>query len=282
MPTWQCTFQYLNATATGAVSLTRTNPADNSSDCRSCHGAYNFRYQDYCIANTLMRPYLHYNAFWQATTSSSSSSSLSSKRLHFGDLKFVALFCLTLRNDSACQQLANLCVLSHYSLEKHSPCSAFLLTQMSDVVMKYSHSGHEQLRALEPFVFYKKGRTTRELLTTSLHLANQTKQLQIFGTNYELAGRLKRWGGFQLEQLNLCPGEKVPTLGEQSEISCQLSLEQLIDVASEESNDNYHSLYLNFSSNWKSLLHQIPVLIETLTPENQVNIKFLIQGKVLY
>ncbi|KAH8409753.1 hypothetical protein KR222_004021 [Zaprionus bogoriensis] len=268
--TWQCTFQYLNATAAG-IALTRTNPASNGSECRSCHVVYNFQYQDYCIANALMRPYLHYNAFWQATTTTSSSGSSSgSKRLHFGDLKFVAFFCLTLRNDTACQQLANLCVLSHYSMEKHSPCSAFLLTQMSDVLMRYAHAG-EPPRPVEPFVFYRKGRATRELLTTTVQPANQT-HLQIFSTNYALAGRLKRWGDFGLEQLSLCRGEKVPSLRlaqRQPELSCQLRLEQLIDAASQEANDNYLSLYLNFSSNWEFLLHQIPVLIETLTPENK-------------
>ncbi|XP_002054171.3 meckelin [Drosophila virilis] len=268
----QCSFQYLNSTtaysASGSIVLARTNPASNSSDCHSCNAAYNYRYQDYCIAHTLLHPYLHYNAFWQATIKSKPSSQLS--RLHFGDLKFVAFFCLALKNDSACQQLANLCVLSHYSMDKHSPCSPFLLTQMSDVVMKYAHAG-EQLRALEPFLFYKKGRTTREFLTTTLQLANQ-KELQILSTTYDLAGRLKRWGGFKLEQLNLCQGQRAPTLQfaqHQPEISCQLSLEQLIDVASLEANDNYYNLYLNFSSNWVHLLHQLPVLVETLTPENQ-------------
>ncbi|EDV91087.1 GH16135 [Drosophila grimshawi] len=220
---------------------------------------------DYCIANTLLRPYLHYNAFWQATIKSNQNS-----RLHFGDLKFVAFFCLALKNDSACQQLANLCVLSDYSMDKHSPCSPFLLTQMSDVVMKYAHAG-EQLKALEPFVFYKKGRITKELLTTTLQLANPG-QLQIFSTNYDLAGSLSRWGPFNLQQLNLCPGEKAPSLSfaqRQKEINCQLSLEQLIDVANQQANDNYINLYLNFSSNYQFLLHQLPVLIETLTPENQ-------------
>ncbi|KAM8706181.1 hypothetical protein ACLKA7_010459 [Drosophila subpalustris] len=271
LPGWQCTYQYLNTTAASqhgmGIVLTKSNPASNNSDCQSCNTAYNFRFQDYCIANSLMRPYLHYNAFWQVTNNPKPNSN---SRLHFGDLKFVAFFCLALRNDSACQQLANLCVLSHYSMEKHSPCSAFLLTQMSDVVMKYAHSG-EQPRALEPFMFYKKGKSTKELLTTTLHPSNQS-ELEIFSTNYELTGRLKRWGLFKLDQLNLCPGQKAPHLHlgkSQQEINCQLSLEQLIDVASQEANDNFISLYLNFSSNWQFLLHQLPVLIETLTPENK-------------
>ncbi|XP_062127014.1 meckelin [Drosophila sulfurigaster albostrigata] len=271
LPSWECHYQYLNATTATqqgvGIVLTRTNPGSNSSDCHVCDGTYNFRYQDYCIANTLMRAYLHYNAFWQATSSPKPNSN---SRLHFGDLKFVAFFCLAMRNETACQQLANLCVLSHYSMDKHSPCSAFLLTQMSDVVMKYAHPG-DQSRSLEPFLFYKKGRSTRELLTTTLQPSSQM-ELQIFSTNYDLSGRLKRWGSFDLQQLNLCPGQvahKLHLAQRQQQINCQLSLEQLIDAATKEANDNYLSLYFNFSSNWQHLLHQLPVLIETLTPENK-------------
>ncbi|SPP82563.1 meckelin [Drosophila guanche] len=280
-PATRCSMQYLNATSVFAsqlpvhplisgIILTKTNPASNSSDCQSCDQTYNFHYQDYCLADGLLRPYLHYNAFWQSTTSGRQSPN-GATATHFGDLKFVAFFCLTLRNDTACQQLANLCVLSHYSLEKHSPCSAFLLTQVSDVVMKYAHSG-EQVRSLQPFLFYKKGKTTKDLLSKTLQLADR-KQLQLFSTSFGLEGRLKRWGPFTLDKVNLCP-QPAPSLrlaqpqGE-AEVSCQLSVERLIDLASQQANDNYLTLFLNFSSNWQFLLHQLPVLIETLTPENQ-------------
>ncbi|XP_017140775.1 meckelin [Drosophila miranda] len=278
-PASYCSMQYLNATSVFAsqlpihplisgIILTKTNPASNSSDCQSCDQTYNFRYQDFCLADALLRPYLHYNAFWQATTSPRTSSN---GPTHFGDLKFVAFFCLTLRNDTACQQLANLCVLSHYSLEKHSPCSAFLLTQVSDVVMKYAHSG-EQVRSLQPFLFYKKGKATKDLLSKTLQLADR-HQLQLFSTTFGLDGGLKRWGPFTLDMVNLCqqpaPSLRLAQPQAEAEVSCQLSLERIIDLAGQQANDNYLTLFLNFSSNWQYLLHQLPVLIETLTPENQ-------------
>jgi len=75
------------------IILTQTNPASNVGDCHSCDMGHNFRYQDFCLASTLLRPYLHYNAFWQATTSSKPDALAPT---HFGDLKFVAFFCLTL------------------------------------------------------------------------------------------------------------------------------------------------------------------------------------------
>ncbi|ALC45311.1 CG15923 [Drosophila busckii] len=115
------------------------------------------------------------------------------------------------------------------------------------------------------------GKSTRELLTKTLQLSNPA-EVELFSTNYDLSGRLQRWGAFKLDQLNLCHGQKAPTLRlaqHQVPLECQLSLEQLIDLASQQANDNYLSLYLNFSSNNQFLLHQLPVLIETLSPENQ-------------
>ncbi|KAH8381804.1 hypothetical protein KR009_000282 [Drosophila setifemur] len=274
-----CSYRYLNSTSAFAsqlsvhplisgIILTRTNPSSSDGDCQSCDVNHNFRYQDFCLASSLLRPYVHYNSFWQATTNPRPDPGAPN---HFGDLKFVAFLCLTLRNDTACQQLANLCVLSHYALEKHSPCSAFLLTQVSDVVMKYAHSG-EQVRALQPFLFYKKGRTTRDLLSKTLQLADR-KELRLFSTTFGLGGNLKRWGSFHLETVNLCP-HPAPSLQlalskEKSEVSCQLTLERLIDLATQQANDEFLTVYLNFSSNWQYLLHQVPILIETLTPENQ-------------
>ncbi|XP_001979408.3 meckelin [Drosophila erecta] len=276
-PSNQCSYRYLNSTSAFAnqlpvhplisgIILTQTNPMSKVGDCISCDMTHNFRYQDFCLATTLLRPYVHYNAFWQATTTPDSSAPS-----RFGDLKFVAFFCLTLRNDTACQQLANLCVLSHFSLEKHSPCSAFLLTQVSDVVMKYAHSG-EQVRSLQPFLFYKKGRVTKELLSKTLQLPDR-KELRLFSTTFGLDGGLKRWGAFHPELLNMCQ-QKAPNLGlalpkRESEVSCQLTLERLIDLANQRHNDEFLTVFLNFSSNWQYLLHQLPVLIETLTPENQ-------------
>ncbi|XP_017085003.2 meckelin [Drosophila eugracilis] len=278
-PSDQCSYRYLNSTSVFAsqlpvhpiisgIILTKTNPVSSVGDCHSCDMVHNFRYKDFCVASTLLRPYLHYNAFWQATTPSRPDANTPS---HFGDLKFVVFFCLTLRNDTACQELANLCVLSHFSLEKHSPCSAFLLTQVSDVVMKYAHSG-EQVRSLQPFLFYKKGRVTKELLSKTLQLPDR-KELRLFSTTISLNGDLKRWGAFQPEMLNMCqqpaPSLRLALPKKESEVYCQLTLERLIDLANQQANDEYISVFLNFSSNWQFLLHQLPVLIETLTPENQ-------------
>lgn len=121
-------------------------------DCIDCNIQYNFHYQDYCIANGLLRPYLSYNSFWQTTTATQ----------HFGDLKFVAFFCLALNNQTACNQLANLCVLSHYANDKNSPCSKFLLNQASDSIYRYGSVDDVTLQQqqIKPFLYYRKGKET--------------------------------------------------------------------------------------------------------------------------
>lgn len=118
--------------------------------CDDCNIQYNFHYQGYCIANGLLRPFLSYNSFWQASTST---------QQHFGDLKFVAFFCMALNNQTACNQLANLCVLSHYASDKNSPCSKFLLNQATDSVYRYgSVDGLMVQQQMKPFLYYRKGK----------------------------------------------------------------------------------------------------------------------------
>lgn len=159
LPKLNCKFKYLNRT------FIRTTPLSNSLQgdlieetninwhydalCDECNIQYNFHYHDYCIANVLLRPYLSYNSFWQ----------ISSRSQHFGDLKFVAFFCLSLHNQTACNQLANLCVLSHYANDKNSPCSKFLLSQASDSVYRYgSVDEHMSQQQMKPFLYYRKGK----------------------------------------------------------------------------------------------------------------------------
>lgn len=63
--------------------------------------------------------------------------------------------------------------MSHYSADKNSPCSAFLLSQVSDVAIKYA-SMDEHLQATKPSLFYKKGKETAKMLTEPLGISVST------------------------------------------------------------------------------------------------------------
>ncbi|CAD6991074.1 unnamed protein product [Ceratitis capitata] len=277
-----CEFKLINFTQTttdynarniAATRPIRITPAGFSASeiCHICDLKYNFRYMDYCIGNALLKPYLKYNSFWQST---------SANAVHFGDLKFVAFFCLALRNSTACSQLANLCVMSHYSTDKSSPCSAFLLTQVSDVAIKYA-SMDEHLQATKPSLYYKKGKQTAKRLMEPLTLKMATGGLQLFSTVFSLDGTLRRWGAFKMSHINLCqlhaqsfaadwnPQEEIQFARFVKPIQCTLTVENLIDLAAIYANNNFYSLFLNTSGDAKnSKLQALPVLIEDISAEN--------------
>ncbi|KAI8120758.1 Meckelin [Lucilia cuprina] len=290
LPKLKCKFKYINRTMT--VSPTQSL-ADFSRTidvyyrnwlydglCDDCNIEYNFHYQDYCIANGLLRPFLSYNSFWQTTTSSQ----------HFGELKFVAFFCMALNNQTACHQLANLCILSHYANDKNSPCSKFLYNQASDSVFRYGGSVDDLMsqQQMKPFLYYSKGKETlAELgapikgLTYTMD-AKKTKHnhLKFFATTYALDGTLLRWGSLKLNDLNLCPYYKnswsfvnfLRFAYKYDAIECSLTLEELIDLAKIYDNNRFISLFLNFTRNDDTdgvFLQTIPILIEDLLPENR-------------
>ncbi|XP_036341760.1 meckelin-like [Rhagoletis pomonella] len=285
----QCEFKLINFTQptkdyiTRSVATTRPiriTPASFHPHgiCNTCDLEYNFRYLDYCIGNALLKPYLKYNSFWQ---------SISASAVHFGDLKYVAFFCLTLRNATACNQLANLCILSHFSVDKNSPCSAFLLSQVSDVAIKYA-SMDEHLQATKPPLFYKKGKSTAKMLTEPFPTGagkGAFKRLQLFSTVYALDGTLRRWGEFKMSHVNLCQMHAVSdstdwnTLQDvqfahyTTPIQCRLTVENLIDLARIYGNDYFLSVFLNVSSTTmqgavKTKLQTLPILIEDIYADN--------------
>ena len=121
----------------------------------SCHSTCdiksNYHYENYCIENGLLKPFINYNAFGQWGI--------------YNNLKFITFFCKALKNTTACNHLANLCVASFYSLEKNSPCSIFLLAQTSEYAAVYSG---DEYKNLQPFLFYKKEKDTVLDLTKTI------------------------------------------------------------------------------------------------------------------
>ncbi|XP_073823646.1 meckelin [Musca autumnalis] len=285
LPKLNCKFKYVNrsrTSTTAAVDFSKSIEVANlnwqhDGGCDKCDLEYNFQYQDYCIANELLRPFLNYNSFWQATLQ------------HFGDLKFVAFFCMALNNNTACNHLANLCVLSFYSFDKNSPCSKFLLSQASDVVYRYGGAdeqmSHQQIK---PFLYYRKGKEMAKELREpikdvrfSLNENSVHNNLNFFSVSYALDGTLKRWGNLRFQDLLLCPFYKSSMVLVENSIrfakkydiiECDLSLEHILDMAKLFGNQQFMSIFLNYSKidePDKMILHTIPILIEDITLENK-------------
>lgn len=55
-------------------------------------------------------------------------------------------------------------------------------------------------------------------------------------------------------------------------IRCELTVENLIDLAKIYANNNFLSLFLNVSSETRYDLQVLPILIEDISPENLVSV----------
>ncbi|XP_055907952.1 meckelin isoform X2 [Eupeodes corollae] len=208
------------------------NTAIYGNDCR-CDLKYNYIYRNYCIWKPLLKNYLNHNAFWKRG------------RLYV-DLKFIAFFCQSLQNITACNNLANLCIQSFFDTDKNSPCSVFLLSQASDAAL-YSSVG-ENLNGLRPFLFYKKGKDTLQEVEEKIQISEGA--LNLFSTVFSLEGQLTRWESFQPNRLNLCGHD-------------------FLDMASVHGNKYFISVFLNHTREDNNrYLQTIPILIENLFEGN--------------
>lgn len=108
----------------------------------SCTSKFNQLYKgEYCMPKILLNDYINYNTFRTATV--------------YADLMYITFFCQVLKVTDSCNQLANLCVLSNYNLDKNSPCNVFFATQTSLI-----SNGNDFFYKTVPSLFYKKGKDT--------------------------------------------------------------------------------------------------------------------------
>lgn len=106
----------------------------------SCASKFNQLYKrEYCVPKILLNDYTNYNTFRSATV--------------YADLMYITFFCQVLKLTDSCNQLANLCVLSNYNLDKNSPCNVFFATQTSLI-----SNGNDFFYKTVPSLFYKKGK----------------------------------------------------------------------------------------------------------------------------
>ncbi|XP_055854371.1 meckelin [Episyrphus balteatus] len=249
-----CTFKFINYTSGDQNGTTKsiriTNSHLHENDC-ICDLKYNYLYVDFCVWKPLLKNYLHHNAFWK-------------RGRFYVDLKFIAFFCQSLQNMTACNNLANLCVQSFFDTDKNSPCSVFLLGQASDAAL-YTSMG-EKLGGLRPFLFYKKGKDTVQEIEEKIQISDD--KLKLFSTVYSMDGQLIRWEDLQLNRINHCGHDLYEMHGDlqffkNDRISCFLTLETIIDMASTYANKYFFSIFLNHTREESNrYLQQIPVLIQ--------------------
>uniref|UniRef100_A0A182JYH4 RRM domain-containing protein n=1 Tax=Anopheles christyi TaxID=43041 RepID=A0A182JYH4_9DIPT len=198
-------------------------------------GAHNF-----CIPLSLLRDVQNYPAF-------SLNRFLHQNRQNvnvYRDVKYLIVFCHVMRSVRHCQQLANLCVLSFYSLERHSPCAIFYTYQTYDLValgasgvtnagslpsvisasQRYlagdggtgTAGGGGSLPKLgpetvRPGLFYRRGKYVSEMLEKFLDFSYDSdaknrinNTLNFTLASYDLYGHLRQFREMRFADLNLC------------------------------------------------------------------------------
>lgn len=130
------------------VQIYQSSNNNPNSGCTCNQTSHAIYLHEFCVPLKLLSEYQQYQSF--------KSNPL------YGQMKFLMLFCHLVKNQTACQQLANLCILSHYSMNRNSPCHQFYTTQTSEIA---AINYNERMR---PFLFYRKGKYASELFDKAL------------------------------------------------------------------------------------------------------------------
>uniref|UniRef100_A0A182MCG5 Meckelin n=1 Tax=Anopheles culicifacies TaxID=139723 RepID=A0A182MCG5_9DIPT len=261
-------------------------------------GAHNF-----CIPLSLLRDVQHFPAF-------SLNRFLHQNRQNvnvYKNVKYLIVFCHVMRSVRHCQQLANLCVLSFFSLERHSPCAIFYTYQTYDLaalgatgtggagsvpsVVSASQSylaGDGAVGAggslpklgpdvVRPGLFYRRGKYVSELLEKYLDYSydsdatNQINNTLNFTlVNYDLHGHLRQFREMRFADLNLC--ERYDVSQEQRirfGQNYQRKCALNVNRLVEDFGEvEFLSLYVNYYEQRVRLIRSVPILIANAFSQN--------------
>ncbi|XP_053680358.1 meckelin [Anopheles nili] len=255
---------------------------------------------NFCIPLSLLRDVQHFPAF-------SLNRFLHQNRQNvnvYKNVKYLMVFCHVMRSMQHCQHLANLCVLSFYSLDRHSPCAIFYTFQTYDLtalgaaglggggvpsVVSASQSylagdgagggtgpklGPDVAR---PGLFYRRGKYVSELLEKYLDFSyDSDAKNQINNTlnftlvSYDLHGHLRHFREMRFADLNLCERydvsqEQRVRFGQNYRRKCILNVNRLVvDFREVE----FLSLYVSYHEQRVRLMRSVPVLIRDAFNQN--------------
>lgn len=199
-----------------------------------------------------------------------------------------------------CNQLANLCVLSNYNLDKNSPCSRFFTSQTSII-----SNGNDF--KVTPILFYKKGKDSvdemdkvldhsysvnendsvkcvffivcvllytscRSVMNLNFWLIFQQNGIQMLLIAFNVNGSLKTIQRLEVNDLNFCDESTMEythiKFAKNFQKICSVNLKRLIAMHDD---TLLYDLYLNYTENNLNLLKSVPVLIRNAFAHNAVS-----------
>uniref|UniRef100_A0A336LUV8 CSON013682 protein n=1 Tax=Culicoides sonorensis TaxID=179676 RepID=A0A336LUV8_CULSO len=238
----------------------------SNTDCTCNLTTHAIYLDEFCVPLKLLSEYQQYQTF--------KSNPL------YNEMKFLMLFCHLVKNQTACQQLANLCILSHYSMNRHSPCHQFYTTQTSEIA---TSNYNERMR---PFLFYRKGKYAIELFDKALDfkynieddMPNNT--INFLLVTFNIHGQLIHIRPFNLmHDLNICSkfsGGKINHVrfARNWQDACNLNLNSWIEHEKARGM-TFMSLYISYWENNHRMVKTVPVLVRNIfgTKNDEENIE---------
>lgn len=267
-PTPKCRYKYFNYSGYNVKtkSIQIFSFKNQTQVCDVCNAKTHSLYlNEYCIPNSSLKPYQLYNNF----RSTPQSSSI------YANLKFLTYFCQQIKNSTACNQLANLCVLSYYSLDKYSPCALFFQVQQIDEIAN-GNFDEEYVGRLRPSIFNKKGKQTNEniekFIDQVFSLKNGKNTFNLTKITFDVEGNLMRHAKMEIDELNLCERYMQNVnggirFGENRQVMCKLKLSNLVNDFKDM---EFYDLYFDYFENDVRFLKSLPVLIKKLFSYHEV------------
>mgnify|MGYP003507222616 CR=1 FL=1 len=160
----KCPFWFINATKFSSVRKSVRIYRLNSNQKCICDAKNNENYRGlFCIKNELFKDLKNYQQYKNLPLSQTLNLSY--------ELKFIVFFCKILHRRDACNYLANLCVLTHFDLDKNGPCHAFYQQQNQQISIDeggtvYGNNDGNELdggEKMKPFLFFRGRKANKNL-----------------------------------------------------------------------------------------------------------------------
>lgn len=161
-----CSLRFVNATKFSSTRKSVKVFRVSVNESCSCDEKSNENYQgEYCIKNELFKELNNHHLYKHLPLTQTLSLNQ--------ELKYIMFFCKVLHDHKYCNQLANICVLTHYDLDKNGPCFPFFTqqTQSNEIsIDELSNEGSELDggEKLKPFLFVKNRKSERTLFEKSI------------------------------------------------------------------------------------------------------------------
>jgi hypothetical protein len=160
----KCQLRFVNATKFSSVRKSvRIYRLIGGNEKCTCDNKNSENYGGvYCIKNELLKDIKNHQQYKNLPLSATLNLSY--------ELKFIVFFCKILHRREYCNYLANLCVLTHYDLDKNGPCYAFYQQQNQQISIDEGGGGREGGgnefdggEKMKPFLFFRGRKANKNL-----------------------------------------------------------------------------------------------------------------------